>query len=264
PVNWNHRSVVEIKGESKEGSWFLHAHTADEWLLKFHFRVPKRTFSQDDLRRRFDFPPLRDIDELPVYDDRQRVQVKNRKGPWQEAIFMIHQAEEIDTDEFRRFLDEARAAFLGETHRPKLNPADLTPWKVLGRKWHLSRKGFPSGKKVYWDAAALDALFDLLCEAEPNVEIDWTGQQSVSFQDPRDAARKLCATVHTKRRGGIDLTLFAPRGQITLGRIAAIGHAREITAHRNGREAVKIRFRTVEQIQAPGLREIVTELAQKS
>ena len=38
------------------------------------------------------------------------------------------------------------------------------PWKVLGRKWHLLRKGFPSGKRVAWTAETLDKLFDLLMD----------------------------------------------------------------------------------------------------
>src|SRR5690606_11133746 len=50
--------------------------------------------------------------------------------------------------------------------------------------------------------------------------------------------------VHTKRRGGIDLTLFTEAGTVTLGRVADLGHDRIIKPHRNGRDAIRIRFRT--------------------
>ena len=60
PVNWNHRSVVEVTGEKKSDGWFLHAITAEPWLLKVKLRVAQahiqarsvdRTTATDAARR---------------------------------------------------------------------------------------------------------------------------------------------------------------------------------------------------------------------
>ena len=93
----------------------------------------------------------------------------------------MHWLKEIDTPEFKKFLSEAREGFLKQIHTAKLNPDDLTPWKVLGKKWHLSRKGFLKGK-VRWEAEVLETLFDLLAEVAPNAQPEWGGKVLVNFK----------------------------------------------------------------------------------
>ncbi|HUG90968.1 MAG TPA: excinuclease ABC subunit UvrA, partial [Planctomycetaceae bacterium] len=275
PPNWNHRSVVEVTAEKpsrRNGSngrrsngaheaalagWFLHAQTGDEWLLTLKFRVKKNTFREEDLQEQLALRPWDDIDELPVYGRSDRVRVKNLKGPWQEVTITVHWLREIDTPEFRQFLADACAGFAAVSGAQRVKPADITPWKVLGRRWHLSRKGFPSGKRVAWEPHTLDRLFDLLLEAFPQAEIDWSGKQSVSVRSP--AGNETLATVHTKRRGGIDLELYVEPGSVALGRIAELGAAREIARHRDGRDAVKIRFRMLAETTARAVQEFLQE-----
>ncbi|MEX0702115.1 MAG: hypothetical protein WD069_08465 [Planctomycetales bacterium] len=291
--DWSERAVVEVKGSDKQGSWFLHALTGDEWLLTLRFRVKKGTFDEAALARRLGLKAIDDLDQLPVYGRADRVRVKNLKGPYQEVTITVHWLEEIDTPEYCAFLKEAIAGFIAQSERAPLDLAGLTPWKVLGRKWHLSRKGFPSGKRVLWEAEALDALFDLLQEKFGDAAIDWGNKQVVHFRvgwavptDTREnalaskrrtrngagaassvgtahptdapASDNIIASVHTKRRGGIDLTLYAEAGRVTLGRIAGLGREREITPHRDGREAITIRFRTRAEVTA--LAELLAEL----
>ncbi len=43
-TNWDNRSVVEIRSAKKSDGWFLHAITAEEWLLKIKFRTARNTF----------------------------------------------------------------------------------------------------------------------------------------------------------------------------------------------------------------------------
>ena len=38
------------------------------------------------------------------------------------------------------------------------------PWKVLGQKWHLARKGFAPGKRVAWPPELLEELLEMLGE----------------------------------------------------------------------------------------------------
>ena len=262
PPDWNNRTVVEVTGTKKSDGWFLHAVTGDEWLLTLKFRIRRNTFRQEELSRRLDLKPLDDIDELPVYGRSQRVRVRNMKGPWQEVTISVHWLNEIDKPAFEEFHREARESFLGLINKSKLNPADLMPWKVLGRKWHLVRKGFPSGKRVVWKQEVLDELFDTLENVLPNAEIDWGNKQVVYFR-LKGGARPWAA-VHTKRRGGIDLSLFGPPGRFALGRIARFGDEREISRHRDGRELVKIRFDKLEQVASSELRSFLVEHASTS
>ena len=258
-TDWNNRSVVEITGQDKKAGWFLHALTGDEWLLTLKFRVKRNQFRQDELRQRLDLKPLDDLDELPIYGRSQRVRVKNRKGPWQEVTITVHWKKEIETPEFQSFLREASDSFREKAKQARLKPEDLTPWKVLGRKWHFLRKGFPSGKRVAWDAEVLQKLTDVLESAIPNAEVDWTNKQVVYFRLP-DSDR-VSASVHTKRRGGVDLTLFTKPGQITLGQVSQLGKDREIKFDANNREIVKLRFTTTAQVTTPALETLLRDWA---
>ena len=261
-ADWNDRSVVELTGRRKKAGWFLHALTGDEWLLRLNFRVRRNTFRQDDLRWQLDLKPIDDLDELPIYGRVQRVKVRNLKGPWQEVSIVVHWLREIDTPGFREFLETACRSFLAEVDRDDLKLTDLTPWKVLGRKWHLSRKGFPSGKRVAWKSDVLDQLFDLLIDVCPNGDIDWGNKQVVHFYRETNRPgedRVLWVSVRTKRRGGIDLTMTTPPGRFALGRIAEFGSEREIKPAPDGRETIRIRFTTIDQVTSAALRTFLKE-----
>jgi len=259
PADWNDRSVVEITGTERTGAWFLHALSGDEWLLTLRFRVPKKTFDQDRLQQQLALKSLDDLDELPVYGRADRVRVRNVKGSWQEVAVTVHWLREIETAAFDKFLENAADAFLGAVTRKKLNPADLTPWKVLGRKWHVSRKGFPSGKRVRWEPDLLERLFDLLQSAAPQAEIDWGNKQVVYFR--RKNSDAVWAAVHTKRRHGVDLSLYNESGRVALGRITELGREREISTTGNGRDQISIRFDKPEQVVTQSLASFVKEHA---
>src|SRR5690606_18657339 len=153
-TNWNDQRTVEITAEQKTGTgWFFHALTGDEWFVRLYFRVPKKTFDADELQHRLGLTPVDEIDEIPVYGRGERVKVNNTKGPFQEVVIDVHERDEIDTPEFRKFVLQAAEAYLRQVRQQnQADPADVMPWKVLGRKWHESRKGFPSNKRVGWSA----------------------------------------------------------------------------------------------------------------
>ncbi len=245
-TNWNSRSIVEVAAKSAKEGWFLHALTGEEWLLKLNFRVPRSTFKQETLSAQLQLKDFNELDEIQVYNRGDRVKVANRKGPWQEISIMLHYEREIDTVGFKKFLKEAQQAFLKYVGQTSGNLEDLMPWKVLGKKWHLSRKGFPTGQRVAWDPAVLEGLVDTLLAAAPETAVDWTGQQTVTISSA--SAENSWVTLNTKRRAGIDLTCTIPAGQVALGRIAEFGSEREITVGRKGQELLRIRFDSVEQI----------------
>ncbi len=221
--------------------------------------MPKKTFDQERLQQQLALKSLDDLDELPVYGRADRVRVRNVKGAWQEVAVTVHWLKEIETPAFEKFLAKAAEAFLGAINRKQLNPTELTPWKVLGRKWHVSRKGFPSGKRIRWEPELLDRLFDLLQSAVPQAEIEWGNKQVVYFR--RKNSEAVWAAVHTKRRHGVDLSLYNEAGRVALGRITELGREREISTSGNGRDQISIRFDKPEQIVSQSLAVFVREHA---
>jgi excinuclease ABC subunit A len=245
-TDWNSRSVVEIAASKKSDGWFFHAITAETWLLKMKFRVAKNSFKRDQLQVDLALKTLNQMDELPVYGNEPRVKVKNLRGPWQEVEIRAHTLEEIDTPAFWKFLDRAVSAFFKFTERVAKRPEDVMPWKVMGQKWHFARKGFPPGKKIWWEPAVLEELYEMLSEAESDAQFLWNNQQLVhmmikGMKDP-------WATFTTKRPQGVRLYLRGPKDRFGLGRIADLGCERELDTTRSGYDWVQIVFRTVEDL----------------
>ena len=56
--------------------------------------------------------------------------------------------------------ERAVAGFERFGGREEKSPEDLMPWKALGQKWHLARKGFTPGKKIAWETELRRALVD--------------------------------------------------------------------------------------------------------
>jgi excinuclease ABC subunit A len=170
PTNWNSRSIVEVAAKKGTDGWFLHALTGDEWLLKLNFHVPRNTFQQAVLSEQLNLTPLDELDEIQVYGRGPRVQAVNRSGPWQEVSITLHWHKEMNKPAFRQFLKEAQAAFLKTTSDAGGSIEDKMPWKVLGKKWHLSRKGFPTNQRVAWQPEVLERLVEILeAKARPRL-----------------------------------------------------------------------------------------------
>ncbi|MCA9081317.1 MAG: excinuclease ABC subunit A, partial [Planctomycetaceae bacterium] len=256
--NWNDQATVEVTAAKKTGTgWFWHALSGDEWLLRLYFRVPKGTFDEADLQQRIAMTPVDELDELEVYGRGERVKTNESKGAFQEVVMDIHWLEEIDTPEFREFVQQAVDAYLNKVERSGSSIEDLMPWKKLGKKWHLSRKGFPSTKRVKWTASALETLTTVLEQQFPDDVTDWSNKQVAYWTASGMSSPRI--ELYTKRREGIDLVLLTEPGQIALGRIAQLADEREITTHRSGKEAVKFRFRTQKSVKDKDLVHFLSE-----
>lgn len=263
PPNWGDPATVEITAEKKVGTgWFFHALTGDEWLLRLYFRVPKQTFDEERLARRLDLTPVDDLDHIPVYGRGARVKFNNSKGPFQEIAIDVHRKAEIDTPAFREFVEQAIAHYLEQVDRQqRATPDEIMPWKVLGRKWHLSRKGFPSQKRVQWEPAVLERLLDVLERGLNGAEVDWSNKTVVRWLTADGAP---LAEVQTKRREGVFLTLLTPPGRIALGQIADLGAHREITPHRSGREGVRVQFNAPDEVDDQRLERLLAAALEPS
>lgn len=244
-TNWSNRTVVEITGPKKTEGWFFHAITAETFLVKMKFRVPKNTFEQRSLSQQFDLPTLNQMDELPVYGNASRVKVRNR-GRLQEVEIRAHSWEEINKPVFHEFLAKAAESFEGMLARRIANPDEATPWKKLGEEWHLMRKGFRPGRKIHWEPAVLERLRNLLLEICPDGEFYWKNQVLTPFFQPD--GEEPWARIATKRHESLDLTLYGPKNAFGLGRVAELGVDRAVDGSKVDYDAITISFRTVEQI----------------
>ncbi len=256
PTNWNNRSVVEISAARKSDGWFFHGLTGEQWLLRLKFRVAKKSFQRDELVTGLDLKPLNEMHDLPVYGSEPRVKCKNLRGPWQEVQLAVHSWDEIDKPAFWTFLESAVKGFEKFTDRIESNPEDVMPWKVLGQKWHLSRKGFPPGKRVAWTTEVLEELCEMLTEAAPGSQFLWNNQQVVHVCI--NGVGEPWATIHTKKPAAIDLVLAGPKQKFALGRIADLGHEPELQIDRADRDLVKIKLIDIEHI-GDGLAQFLRE-----
>lgn len=245
-VNWNHRSTVEVKAGEGLG-WLLHARTGHEWLLSLCFRVKKNTFETNTLSALLNLTPIDDVEEIHYYSDAPRVKARKGKSAWQEVTIKVWKKEEIDTPEFRTFLRRAVDAYLVQATQEKLNPDDLTPWKQLGRKWHLMKKGLPGNGRVAWTFSTIEKLLPVVESVMSDCQVDFGIRSKINWKHQNGTP---AAEMHTKRKHSLELVLFVPSGSVTIGAIADFGTEQHISAHRSGADAVRIRFHGVSQVSS--------------
>ncbi len=255
PVNWNERSTVEVTAKNKGIGWFLHAYTGDEWLLSLKFRVPKKEFNEQTLLEELELKDVNDLDDLPVYNRQPRVRIRpSANGPFEDVTITLIKPEEMQTPAFEQFFSRARTSFLNRINPEALDLADLTPWKKLGRKWHLMRKGFLQGE-IEWEPAVLEALINMLDERLPAARVDWTQKIVVHYSIDKQPV----ASLVTKRPAAIDLVIYVSKGSIQLGQVAQLGLVSEIVPSKDGRDAVQIKFNAIAQVQSADLGQFLDE-----
>ncbi|MHB1037060.1 MAG: excinuclease ABC subunit UvrA [Pirellulales bacterium] len=256
-TDWNTRTVVEIAGEKKSEGWFFHAITGEEWLLKLKFRVAKNTFQRDELIGRLELKPLNDLPDLPIYGTHARVQCKSLRGPWQEVELRVYSLAEADRPEFWKFVDEAVAGFEKLTDRFRQKPEDVMPWKVLGRKWHFCRKGFPPGRRIHWEPELLEEVCELLTATAPAGQFLWNNKQVVHLCVPGQG--EPWASIHTKKLDSLELILTGPKGRLALGRATGLGRSRELDGSRPDRDVLKLSFQSSEDLARGDLAVFLSE-----
>jgi len=254
-TNWNDSSTVEITGANQRLGWFLHALTRDEWLLKLYFRVERGCFDEMELAERLNLTSVDDLEELPIYGRSERVRVQNKPGGYQEVLVTVHWLKEIDTPEFREFLSEARASYCSRVESASTDVKDVTPWKVLGRRWHLTSKGFPAAKRPRWKMETLEALFNVVEKAAPGLDVVWTERQFVRFRKP--GSKQDWAVITTKRRVGIDLLVNPVRDDVAAGDVANVVTELETQPGNDGRPSIRLHVLKLEQVKSNELAEFL-------
>ena len=267
PVNWNNRSVVEVAAKQKSLGWFMHAITAEEWLLKVKFRVPRNTFNRTSLIARLDLKPLNDMDEIPLYGTEPRVRVIS-KGRWQEIEIRPHSWKESDHREFWDFLDTSIQEFAGFVDG-KLKPSDLMPWKVLGRAWHRLPKGLIGGNELRWDVSLLDKLLEMIDSIARDLRVVWTNKVLVPFYRPvsrrqpffQQAAQEgrmlPDVVIHTKRVDAMYVDVYVAKNSMPLGRIRDVGSDPYVNGENGLYDILQLRFTEKKQLQSKEFQQLL-------
>jgi excinuclease ABC subunit A len=229
-----------------------------EWLIRLVFRVAKNTFKQETLAKQLALKPLDEMKDLPVYGSEPRVKVANRKGPWQEVWMLIHNLAEIDTAGFKAFLKQAVEGFEKNLGKMTSSLEDVMPWKVNGERWHLSEKGFPVGRKLYWDRSILAAFLTIVKEAAPKLEIQWDARDAITLKLP--GISKGWGRVRTKDNEHLDARFLGKPGHMNLSRLEGIGKNSTFAADRaDGGEVMRLLFHKHEEMPRAKLKELLAE-----
>jgi len=257
-TDWNERSVVEIAGPKKSQGWFFHAHTGMEWLMRAVFRVAKNTFKHEELDPELDLRPLHETAELQNYTRESRVQVANRKGPWQEVWILLHHKKDVETPAFRKFLKQAVEAFQKSIQKFDAKPEDVMPWKIDGEKWHLSDKGFPPGKRVLWPRTLLRTFLEIIRGIDRKVEIQWDARDTILLKV--EGIGKAWGRIRSKDNEALDCRFLGKTGQFNLGRLEGIGRETTLKADRaDGGEVVQMLFQKEEDLPKAELTKFLKE-----
>ena len=259
-TNWGHRSVVEIAAATKSHGWFLHAITGHEAYLKLVFRVGRNTFKEADLAAQLGLRPLSDYPGLEGYARDHRVEVVQRRGPWQEVVVTVVKKAEVETPAFRAVLKKAAESFRAQVGRMSMAVEDVMPWKANGEKWHLSEKGFPPGRQVKWDRRLLPALLKLVREIEPGLEIKWDTRDAILLRLP--GCSRAWARWKTKEPAALECRFLGKPGQFNLSRVERFGVTPTLAGDRaDGGDVLTLRFVNLEQLHPAELKAFLTEHA---
>lgn len=254
PTSWNERTVIEIAATTKALGWFLHAITGESWVLKLKFRVGQGVFDQEKLNRDMGLKSYNHVDEIQMYGNEPRVKVR-KAAPWQEVQFTLHSWDELNREAFETFLDDAINSFRSKIGELDDDSTELAPWKKLGRRWHLMKKGFSKGR-MRWQMETLEQLFELLEKVSGETDFQWDSKQLVNvFVDGR---RPSWAAVQTKKPDAIRLALRGEIGRFPMGAISGMGNAEEVVQHR-GLDVLRIDLRTREQLEDAKFQQFLRE-----
>ena len=257
-TNWNSRSVVDIAAPVKSQGWFLHALTGHEAYLTLSFRVGRNTFKTPTLTASLGLKPLSDIAGLENYSRETRVEVTNSRGPWQDVVVTVTRKAEVDTSEFRTFLDTATASFRANLAKLSQGVEAAMPWKQDGERWHTGSKGFPPGKSPKWDTSLVKSLITIVREVEPAAEFRFDTQDAFLVKVP--GINQSWGRIKTKDPAALEVRLVGKPGQFNLARLDGIGREPSLVRDRaDGSEVLTLKYLASEQMRPNVLKKLLTE-----
>jgi excinuclease ABC subunit A len=255
-TNWSQRSVVEIAAKTKSQGWFLHALTGHEAYLSLTFRVARSTFKQPELHKELSLVPLNSIRGLESYSRDERIVVAQTRAGWQEVNITIVSLDEIQSEPFQKFLRAAHASFLSQIEKLNSKTAEPTPWKQLGKKWHLASKGFPIGKTAKWDLALVPRLLTVLEQVDDTLEWNWDVRDAITIRSK--GITRMWARVRSKDPACLELMLFGPPGKFNRAVLEKLAAEVVIENERTGGiDVIRLRWQKSNQLNAEHLSPIL-------
>lgn len=260
PTNWDNRSIVEVAGPIKSRGWFLHAITAETWLLKLKFRVPRRSFTKAQLLSIVELPTLNQMEHVELYGNEPRVKSK-AAGAWMELEIRPHTLAEIDTPQFWKWLREAGSVFLGKTApTPESSepgdPKQHMPWRILKQRWHSLRKGFPPGRTVVWPAETLSVFIQSVHQSAAGGKWRWDEQTTARYFLPGNSEPWI--VLHTKRPEGLIAVLNGPPGYDPGELQDSLPVKLQITSRGDDGQQLQLAFTEIQQPRDTNVKKLLT------
>jgi excinuclease ABC subunit A len=135
---------------------------------------------------------------------------------------------------------------------------DVMPWKLNGERWHLGEKGFPPGRRLYWDRAILPRFLAIMKDVRKDLEIRWDARDSVLVKIPNIG--KAWGRIRTKDNEALDCRFLGKPGQFNLSRLEGIGRNPSLTADRaDGGETMRLLFQKEEEMPGSALKDVLGE-----
>ena len=257
PVAWEHSSIVEVTAPVKSRGWFLHAITGETWLLKLKFRVPRRSFIKSQLMSVVQLPTLNQMENMEVHGNQPRVKAR-AAGAWLELELQPHTLAEIDQPGFWEWLNKAMAEFVGQTSDGSAagnDSAKAMPWKVLGQRWHVLRKGFPAGREILWPAETVSVLVQSVHQTAKEGSWRWDERAIAKFHLPGHDDPWL--TLHTKNPEGLILVMDGPTGLDVDAWTKDLAMPHTLTNRGNDRQQLQIAFTQAQQPRHAAVRKLL-------
>jgi excinuclease ABC subunit A len=267
PVQWENRSIVEVSGPIKSRGWFLHAITADTWLVTLKFRVPRRSFTKAELESVVRLTTLNELEGVEAYGNEPRVRAK-AAGAWMELQLRPNQLSEIDQPKFWQWLEKAAHAFLGKTtdsdeieNRTDGSNAKA-PWQILKQRWHALRKGFPAGRDIVWPAETLSVFIQAVHQAVGGGRWRWDDATQARYF--LDGQTEPWIVLHTKRPEGLICVLNGPRGFESSSLRDNLSVPLQVTQRSDDQEQLQVAFTQSHQPREAGFRKLLSLHAKHS
>jgi hypothetical protein len=121
----------------------------------------------------------------------------------------------------------------------------------------LSEKGFPAGRKLYWDRSILPRVLEVVKEVEPKLEIRWDTRDAITLRIP--GVSRSWAQWRTKDNKALDCRFIGKKGHLTLSQVETLGVSPTIHHHRADCDLLRINFQRTEQLHPDRLKEVLTE-----
>ena len=253
-TDWSQRTAVDIAGRQKSDGWFFHAVTGDPWFVKLKFRVRPKAFKREDLIQRIPLLTANQLEDIPVYGNTPRVKLTSAKASWQEIEIKVHSWDEINHNDFWKFVDDAIASFQNKLEVVEKKVDEHSPWAKLGKKWHLMKKGFTPDTEIQWDFKMLKKTCSLLSELAPGGEFVWNNKEVVHFVLPEQ--KQPWVILQTKKPDALWVNVCGPSGSLKLGQAIGLGDSVNSEID-NGRDVIRMAMSSVEQIESKGLQKFL-------